>query len=87
MELKDAKTKAQALSPMLRIGKSGLTDTVIDEIKSQLKKKKLIKIKILRAALDDKTKEELFKEMIDKSGAVLVTKVGFVITLLKGPKK
>lgn len=40
------------LRPILQIGKSGLTEGVLDEIKKHLKKRKLIKIKCLRYFVD-----------------------------------
>ena len=87
MELKELKAKAQQLKPALRIGKSGLTDSVIEEIKAQLKKKKLIKIKLLKSVLAESDKKNVIDELLEKTNAILVSKVGFVVTLHKGIKK
>ena len=71
------------MQPVLRIGKSGLTNEVMNEIKLQLKKKKMIKIKLLKAALGRKSKWEYFSEIIAGTNARLVSKVGFVMTIHK----
>ena len=75
--------QAKLLEPIIRIGKSGLTAGVVEEIKKQLKKRKLIKIKFLRAALEKKDRKKLAKEIAEKTGAELVQQVGFVVVLQK----
>ena len=79
----DLTEKAKLLEPVLRIGKSGVTPGVIEEIKRQLKKKKLIKIKFLKPALADKDKKEFAKEIAEKTGSELINQVGFVIVLYR----
>ena len=66
---------------LVRIGKSGLTENVIDEIKKQLKKNKVIKIKFLKTAITDKKK--LFAEIAEKTNSKIMKKVGFTIVLAK----
>ena len=78
---KELVERAKLLEPVLRIGKSGLTEGVIAEIKKQLKKKKLIKIKLLKGALGNR--KELAKEIAAKTGSELVQQVGFVVVLHK----
>jgi len=78
---KKERVKAQELDPIVRIGKAGLTSTVIEEIKKLLRKKKLIKIKILPSALDSANKEEILSRLIVESGGEVVHKIGFTIVL------
>ncbi|MFH2028182.1 MAG: YhbY family RNA-binding protein [Nanoarchaeota archaeon] len=77
------KEKAKLLEPVLRIGKSGITDSVVEEIKCILIKKKLIKIKFLRSALADKNKKQLAEEIARKTESELIDAVGFVVVLYK----
>ena len=77
------KEKAKALEPSVRLGKSGLTDGVVMEIKKHLKKNKLIKVKLLRACLGNKNKKELAKELAEKTDSILIDRVGFVVVLGK----
>ena len=83
---KDLKEKAKLLEPMIRIGKAGLSDGVIKEIKNQLKKKKMIKIKILRSCLKEKNKKEVAKELAEKTNSELIDRVGFIAVLRKKEK-
>jgi RNA-binding protein len=86
--LKELKQKARSLVPAIRVGKLGVTESLISEIKQQLKKNKLIKVKILGAALVGKEKEEIVELLVKKTNALLVGNVGFVVTLYwNGEKK
>lgn len=82
-KLKELKSKAMVLQPTVQIGKNGLTDTVIEEIKRQLEDKKLIKIKFLKGALEAKDKKELAKEIVEKTNSKVVLFVGFSLTIYK----
>ncbi len=82
-EYKKLKEKAKLLEPVIRIGKGGLTASVIEEIKKHLKKKGLVKVKMLGSFLEDKDKELAVKEVAEKTDSILVDTVGFVVVLLK----
>ncbi|MBN1156976.1 YhbY family RNA-binding protein [Candidatus Woesearchaeota archaeon] len=71
------------LKPTLQIGKNGITPGLIDEINLQLKKKKIIKIKILKSALERTVRKQIAKELAEKSNSQLISLVGFVIVLKK----
>ena len=77
----DVKQKSQAIAPTVRIGKAGLTDSVIDEINKQLKKRRLVKIKFLKAA--SKQKKQLAEKILAKTGAEKISQVGFTLCLYK----
>ena len=57
-DMKEMKAKAMAIEPLVRIGKSGLTDSVVTEIKKQVEQKKLVKIKMLKAFVEGNDKKE-----------------------------
>ena len=75
--------KAKNIQPILRLGKAGVTEGAIEEIRRQLRKRKLIKIKLLKSALDGKNKKELAQEIADKTKSELIHQVGSVIVLSK----
>jgi len=75
--------KAKSLEPMIRIGKGGLTDGVIAEVKKQLQQKKLIKVKFLRSALEDHDKKDLFAKLALATSGNIVMATGFVVVLQK----
>ncbi|MFC1691198.1 YhbY family RNA-binding protein, partial [Nanoarchaeota archaeon] len=75
------KAGGESIEPVVRIGKNGLTPAIIDEIKNQLRKRKIIKIKILKSALQQKTKKEFSDEIAEKTGSNLLKLIGSVIIL------
>lgn len=70
---------------LVRIGKKGITDEVIDEIKRQLKNRGIIKVRILKAAItkEGKDRYEIAKLLAERVGAKLVGVRGYAIVLYK----
>lgn len=83
MDIMQLRAKAKKINPVLRVGKNGLTEGAVKEIEKQLKKRKLIKVKILKSALAAKNKDELIKDIVDKTSSVLIEASGFVVILAK----
>lgn len=81
----DQKKKAKNLSPLIRVGKKGMNDSIIIEIEKLLKKRDLIKIKILNNCPDNI--EMIIPKVIDKTDAELVQKIGNTFTIYKKRKK
>jgi len=88
---KELLAQSNSLKPIVHIGKSGLTDSVLDEIKKHLKKRKLIKIKCLSFYLDNlgevSNKEKVrmvAQSLSDKLNAEIIQVVGFTFTLYYG---
>ncbi len=68
---------------MLQIGKNGITETVVEEVKKRLKKDKELKIKFLKAAIEEKDKNECFNTIARETGSKIIKKVGFTVVLRK----
>ena len=81
--IKDLKTKAASVKPSVQIGKNGLSREMTEEIKKQLKKHGLIKVRILRSALAEKDRKTLAEEMASNTGARLVSLVGNIAVLYR----
>lgn len=67
MKRKDVKNLGQELDSVVRIGKSGVSEGIIDEIDRQLDDKEIIKVKVLRNNPKqdiEKTVEELEERTI-----------------------
>jgi RNA-binding protein len=77
------RAKAKLLEPLIRIGKNGLTEGAVNEIKQMLMKRRMIKIKMLEAFYSGKDKKELANEIAEKTNSVLVESVGNVAVLHK----
>jgi len=83
MKIKELRERAKHLEPAIRLGKNGLTDNVIEEIKKRLKKDNMIKIKMLNTFIDNNDKKQAAKDLAEKTDSILVDRVGFVVVLLK----
>jgi len=73
--------KAQLLKPTVYIGKEGITQSVVFELTKQLKKNKLVKVKMLASVEGDK--DELAEQLVRDSGSILVEVRGRTIVLAK----
>jgi len=81
--LKLLKIKAQGMEPSVRIGKGGITQGIIEEIKKQLAKKKLVKIKCLKSFIQSRDRKVLAAELAKRTNSKVVYQIGFVIVLAR----
>jgi RNA-binding protein len=81
MDKYELRSKAKRMEPNLNLGKEGLTESVVEEIKRQLRRNKLIKIKMLPSMSDKADKKQIAKELELKTGAVLIDSIGFTYVL------
>ena len=77
------KRKAVNLKPVVWVGKNGLNSDVFDEIKRQLDKKELIKIKLTRSFITENDKKKVAKGIVLKTKSTLIGSIGFTIVLYK----
>ena len=77
--------KAPSLTVTGFVGKQGLTPAVIAELTSQLKKHKLIKVKVLKGFFEAESlnKKEAFRILAEKTGSKIVHAIGFTVVLHK----
>ena len=64
--------------PSVRIGKTGITDNIVDEIIAQLKKRKLVKIKINKGIYERDSRKEVWEYLAEKTSSVIVLARGNV---------
>ncbi|CAM3132000.1 YhbY family RNA-binding protein [Streptobacillus felis] len=74
--------RAHGLEPVVRVGKEGVTDTVIQSIKEYIEKNELMKVKLLQNSLEDVTME-LVNEIEAKAKCVFVGSVGKIMIFFK----
>lgn len=77
------RSKAKLLEPLIRIGKNGLTEGAVKEIRHMLTKKRMIKIKLLEAFTHGKDKKELAKDIVNKTNSIVIQHVGNMLSLHK----
>lgn len=80
---KEYKKEAILLKPCINIGKNGMTNSIIDEIKKQLKIKKLIKVKILINKQNILNLKDIASELELNCKANLINIIGHTIVLYK----
>ncbi len=72
---------------LVQIGKGGVSDNLVKESIRLLKKHNYIKVRMLRSALDAKTKQELMSTLCEKTGATfegLRGNTGVIFKIRKG---
>jgi len=74
-------------NPTLWIGKDGLTPQLSGEIEKQLTKNKMLKVKILKSALQQETAKAIATKAAEAVGAALVEVRGHVFILYRRHKK
>ena len=77
--MKEIKRIGADLKPTIHVGKDGITDSLIEEVKLQVKTRKVVKIRLLPASGEDK--DNIAKEISERSGAVLVDARGSIVLL------
>lgn len=74
------KTLCHSLSPVVRIGQKGLTESVIAELEIAIAHHELVKIKV---AGDRDERKKMITELADKSNSHVIQKVGQVAVLFR----
>lgn len=67
---------------IIQIGKSGITDALIDEIKIQVRKQEILKVRILESART-KDRKEIAQVVAEKTNSRLLDVRGNTFTLVK----
>jgi RNA-binding protein len=81
----EKKTKKQlvklgsTIDPTVHVGKEGMTEGIVTEIKTQVKRHKLIKVRVLPAAGMDMA--AVAEELAQSTGAKIVDTRGFTVLL------
>ena len=76
---------ANTMDPLFQIGKNGLTDNFIKQVKEALEARELIKIKVLNNSLLEA--EEVAKELVDKIEGEYIQSLGNKFVIYKESKE
>ena len=72
----------EALSAMtINVGKNGVNDNVIEEIKRQLKSKQIVKLRFAKSVANEK--EEYISDIVNKTRSQLIDIRGHVAVIYK----
>lgn len=72
--MRDAKSRD--FRPSVRIGKSGLSDTVFDEIRQQLGSRSLVKIKVNKGLFEREQRSAVWAQIAEQTNSTLVLQRG-----------
>ena len=64
--------------PSVRIGKTGITPNIVEEIRVQLKKRKLVKIKINKGIYERDSRTQVWDYLAEETSSVIVLARGNV---------
>jgi RNA-binding protein YhbY len=68
---------------VLNIGKNGVSDSIISEIKTLLKKYKRVKLKFLQNCPDRDNFNDVINIIVSKTNSILENKKGFTVEISK----
>ena len=75
------RSEAVQLKPIIHIGKNGITDAVVEELKKQIKANRLVKVKMLKSTgVDNKT---LAQQLADATKTTLIEVRGSTAVLYR----
>jgi RNA-binding protein len=86
MDTKDKvklRSRAKLMEPLVRIGKNGLTDSVVEQVRRLLVKRELVKVKLLRAFIETNDRKKVAAELAKRTGSELIDQVGFAVVLYR----
>ena len=69
---------SRELQPSIRVGKSGITEKLIEEIDGQLSKRTIVKIKINRGLFERKDIDDVWAHLANETNSTLVLARGNV---------
>ena len=75
---------SRELKPTIRIGKSGLSDSLMTEIREQLANKDVVKVKINRGLFDKSDIAEVWNHIAKSTNSTIVSARGNVGVLWRG---
>ena len=79
------KLKAQAsnLKPIINVGKNGITDSLIDELKKQVKANRLVKVKMLKTSSDGDDPKIAAQKLAEMTNTTLIEVRGNTVVLYR----
>lgn len=68
--------KSRDFRASVRVGKAGLTETVIEETRQQLQSRALVKIKVNKGLFEREQRSEVWSYLVENTGSELVLQRG-----------
>lgn len=71
-QIQKKRAEAQQIDVSLQVGKNGVTPATIEELSAQLKKRKLVKVRLLPSSSETASPEEQVKALAEGTNATLI---------------
>ncbi|HOW15093.1 MAG: YhbY family RNA-binding protein [Methanosarcina sp.] len=82
-KLYQLKSDASKISPVLNVGKNGITETLIEELNKQIKANRLVKVKVLKSAEEGKDLKTIADELAEATRSTLIDVRGRTVVLYR----
>ncbi|MHC1756012.1 MAG: YhbY family RNA-binding protein [Methanosarcina sp.] len=82
-KLYQLKSDASKISPILNIGKNGVTETLIEELNKKLKANRLVKVRVLKSAEEGKDLKTIADELAEATRSTLIDVRGRTVVLYR----
>ena len=76
--------KSREFRASVRIGKAGISETVVEEICQQLRNRELVKIKVNKGLFEREQRREVWSYLAEQTQSVLVLQRGNIGVLWRG---
>lgn len=84
-QIQEKRAQAQTLAVSLQVGKNGINDATITELKAQLRKHKLVKVRLLPTATEGGAQDDAQAlQLAEATGATLVEQRGHTAVYWRG---
>jgi len=81
------KNELSAEKPTIWIGKGGTSSQIFNEISRQLEKREMVKVKVLKSALEEEGTEKIASKIAQQTESTLIDVRGHTIILYKPRKR
>ncbi|MEM4637522.1 MAG: YhbY family RNA-binding protein [Candidatus Woesearchaeota archaeon] len=82
-KIKIIRAKSNNIKPKIIIGKDGLNENIIKNIKKIIEHDGFVKIKILKTLIGENDKKKIFQEIAEVSNTKIAYSIGHTIVLTK----
>ncbi|AKB16995.1 MULTISPECIES: YhbY family RNA-binding protein [unclassified Methanosarcina] len=82
-KLYQLKSDASKISPILNIGKNGVTESLIEELNNKLKVNRLVKVRVLKSAEEGKDLKTIADEIAVSTRSTLIDVRGRTVVLYR----
>jgi RNA-binding protein len=83
-EIQQKRSEANSLTASVHVGKNGINDATIAELKAQLKARRIVKVRLLPSATHESSAKEQAEKLAEATGTILVDVRGHTAVLWKG---